>query len=100
VLLYHHGNGNGTNDETNGKHGTPETIRDMMETQIGSLAAELKANQAKTDADRKADREERKAERKAHREEILEKNGRQYESHSRGNESPDWYPPLPDRCPA
>jgi hypothetical protein len=33
-------------------------IKEMIETQIGSLAAELTANQAKTDDDKEADQEE------------------------------------------
>jgi hypothetical protein len=57
-----------------------KAIKEMIETQIRSSAAELKANQAKTDADRK----ERKAERKGDREEMVSKNGRQCENQSRG----------------
>jgi hypothetical protein len=50
-----------------------KAVKEIMETQIDSLATELKADQAKTDANREADREEKKAERRANREEMLAK---------------------------
>jgi hypothetical protein len=48
-----------------------KSIKDVIETQTGSLSAELTANQAKTDANKEADLEERRAERKDDREEML-----------------------------